>query len=69
MTDRQGQLFVEKVLSNTQNFGILVFDNLEAESATLTFNQMFFEQNPTQILSQKFELDFKKLQQDSNLRN
>lgn len=69
ITDRQGKPFVQKVLSHEQNFGILVFPTAGADSAELTFNQMFFERSPEQILSQKIELDLKKLQKTNNLRN
>lgn len=69
MTDRQGQPFVQKVLSKTQNFGILVFPAPRDSSGKLTFNQIFFEQTPSQIFNQTIDLDLKKLEQDSNLRN
>ncbi|MEO8065997.1 MAG: hypothetical protein ABI643_04070 [Candidatus Doudnabacteria bacterium] len=69
MTDRQGQQFVRKVLSHTQNFGILTFPETDGNSAELSFNQMFFEKTPDQVLSQKIDLDLKKLQTKANLRN
>ncbi|MEJ0021651.1 MAG: hypothetical protein WDN47_03645 [Candidatus Doudnabacteria bacterium] len=69
MTDRQGKPFVQKILSHTQNFGILVFPKIDGASAQLTFDQMFFEGSPDQILSQKLDLDLKKLGKPNNLRN
>ncbi len=67
--DRQGQIFVQKILSHTQNFGILIFPSTNAKSGTLTFNQMYFEQNPSDIFAQKLELDLNKLKTANNLRN
>lgn len=69
MTDRQGQTFVQKILSHTQNFGILTFSAVNDTKATLIFNEMFLEKNPNQLLKQTFELDFEKLNQDSQVRN
>lgn len=69
LTDRQGAAFVQKILSHEQNFGILVFPQTDNSSAELIFSQMFFERSPEQILSQKIELDLKKLQKANNLRN
>ena len=69
MLDRQGQTFVQKNLSHTQNFGILVFPNPHATTGTLTFNQMFFEQTPDKILTQTIDIDLKQLEQSTKLRN
>jgi hypothetical protein len=69
ITDRQGQAFVQKVLSHTQNFGILTFSGTNASSGTLTFDQMFFEKSSDKLFSQTLNLDFNKLNQESNLRN
>jgi hypothetical protein len=67
--DRQNQTFVQKVLSHTQNFGVLVFPSINADKGSLTFNGMFLEKNPDQILKQTLELDFSKLNQDSKIRH
>lgn len=67
--DRQNQTFVQKVLSHTQNFGVLVFPTTDQKTATLTFNEMFLEKNPNQLLKQTLELDLAKLNQDSTIRN
>jgi len=69
MVDRQGQTFVQKILSHTQNFGVLLFPTTSELEATLTFNEMFLEKNPDQLLKQSIELDFSKLNQDSQVRN
>lgn len=69
MTDRQGQAFVQKVLSHTQNFGILSFTNVTADSGELLFDEMFFEKTPQQLFSQALELDFNKLNSDNSVRN
>ena len=69
MLDRQGQTFVRKILSHTQNFGVLVFDPVAENEATLTFNKMFLEKNPDQLLKQTVDLDFSKLNQDPTVRN
>jgi hypothetical protein len=67
--DRQGQTFVQKVLSHKQDFGILVFLNPHATTGTISFNQMFFEQTPDQKLTQTINIDLKQLEQLTKLRN
>ena len=67
--DRQGDAFVQKVLSHTQAFGILVFPKITADKAELNFDQMFFERSSDQPLSQTFELDLKTLEKKTDLRN
>lgn len=69
ITDRQGMTFVQKILSHTQNFGVLTFPATTETKASLTFNEMFLEKNPDQLLKQTVELDFSKLNQDSQVRN
>jgi hypothetical protein len=67
--DRQGSAFVEKVLSHTQKFGVLVFPPLTAQKGELTFNQMFFDQKQSDFLTQTLKLDFKELKETDKLRN
>ena len=69
MNDRQGAVFVQKVLSHTQNFGTLTFPATDSNQAELIFDQMFFENNQSSIFKQTMELDLDKLNKDSNLRN
>ena len=69
ITDRQGQPFVQKILSHTQNFGILMFSRNDGDTGELDINQMFFELSPNEILNQVIKLDFKKLETKSSLRN
>ena len=65
LTDRQGSAFVKKVLSRTQNFGILTFSAINSEEGTLTFDQMFFEKNPQQFFKQILDLEFDKLKNNN----
>ena len=69
ITDRQGNPFVQKVLSHTQNFGILVFPRTPDGTGSLTFDQMFFELFPDRLLSQEIDIDLKKLEKTGKLRN
>ncbi len=69
MTDRQGKTFIQKVLSKTQNFGILTFSPINTGKAVLTFDQMFFEKDPSKIFQQKLELNLDELSKPENLRN
>jgi hypothetical protein len=69
ITDRQGNLFAQKVLSATQVFGILYFPTTDARTATLTFNNMFLELEPTRIFRQTLNLDLDKLSKQSEVRN
>ncbi|OGE80099.1 MAG: hypothetical protein A2660_00525 [Candidatus Doudnabacteria bacterium RIFCSPHIGHO2_01_FULL_45_18] len=69
MTDRQNAQFVQKVLSHSQSFGILTFEAAAAKTATLTFDQMFFEKAASDILQQKLELDLEQLTKSEKIRN
>ena len=65
ITDRQGQPFVQKVLSHTQAFGILVFENVNVGKADLIFDQMFFEPSPDQTFSDKLSIDITQLSKNN----
>ena len=67
--DRQSGPFVKKVLSHTQDFGVLVFAPAPANRGTLNFNQMFFEQSPNNLFQQQLDLDFQQLTQPVKPRN
>lgn len=67
--DRQGQAFVQKVLSHTQAFGILTFSATTETAAQLVFDNMMLEKNPGQTLKQTVTLDLVKLNQPANVRN
>ncbi|MBI2607324.1 MAG: hypothetical protein HYW51_00685 [Candidatus Doudnabacteria bacterium] len=69
LTNRQGQTFVKKILSNTENFGTLTFQQIEADNGTLIFDNLFFEQAPTNIFKETLELDFKNLSKTQELRD
>lgn len=69
ITDRQNNPFVQKVLSHTQKFGILVFPRVDGEAGELNFNQMFFEQTPNATFNQKINLNLKDLEKSAKVRN
>ncbi|MBX4186786.1 MAG: hypothetical protein KW802_00820 [Candidatus Doudnabacteria bacterium] len=69
ITDRQGNVFVQKILSHTQNFGILVFPATTAATGTLNFSQMYLEKNSSNFFQQKLELNLKDLAQPTKVRN
>jgi len=67
--DRQGNPFVKKILSETENFGTLVFSQIEAESGQITFDDLFFEQDPSVLFRELLELNFTELNKSQELRN
>jgi hypothetical protein len=69
VTDRQNQAFVKKVLSNSQTFGILTFDNPEGDQAVLTFDNLYFEQSPENIFKETLDIDLGKLTPPESIRN
>jgi hypothetical protein len=69
ITDRQGKPFVQKILSHTQNFGILTFDRLNTDDVKLTFDMMFFEKDPSKVFRQDLELNLNELSQPIKVRN
>jgi hypothetical protein len=69
ITDRQGKVFAQKVLSYTQAFGILFFPKIDGSSATLTFDGMFLERDPVHTFRQTINLDLDKLSKQSEVRN
>ncbi len=68
VTDRQGKTFVQKVLSRTQNFGIVYFPNPETSEADLIFDDMSLERNFTSLFQQTIKLKFDELNKPSNVR-
>jgi hypothetical protein len=69
ITDRQGNPFVQKVLSHTQNFGILFFPAVNGTKGTLLFDQMSLEQATSNVFQQKIWLDLNQLSKNSQVRN
>jgi len=69
ITDRQGNIFVQKILSHTQNFGILYFPATTAKNGTLILDQMFMEKTPSDIFQQTLELNLEELSKATNVRN
>lgn len=68
ITDRQGKPFFAKILSHTEVFGIITFPIGNAESGTLTLDDMFFETRPESIFQQEIDLDFEQLKKSQELR-
>lgn len=68
LTDRQNRPFVKKILSKTENYGILIFPRIDADEGNLLVDQMYFEMKPDQAISEKLELNFKDLNQALQLR-
>ena len=69
ITDRQNAPFVQKILSHTQNFGILFFPATDAKKANLIFDQMFLESQPANLFQQKLDLNLSELNSKAQLRN
>lgn len=69
LTDRQNQAFVQKILSDTENFGILFFPKTEARTGKLEFDNLFFENAPETIFKEILDLNFDKLNNQEELRN
>ena len=69
VTDSSNNTFIVKALSHSQNFGILTFDNTEAGTAEITFDNLYFEQNPTTLFKETIPIDLNKLTTPANLRN
>jgi hypothetical protein len=66
---RQQQAFVQKILSNTQVFGIATFDVSGKSDAELTFDNLYFEQNPSNIFKETLDIDFGKLSKPVDIRD
>jgi hypothetical protein len=66
--DRQKKPFVSRILSHTQNFGILYFNPTSADFGTLTFSDLFFEKKPDGLFKEEFNLDFQALNKPEELR-
>ena len=69
LTDRQGNPFVQKVLSHTQNFGIMIFPSITGQKGSLVFDQMYLEQAPNDVFQQKLWLDLNQLSKVPKVRN
>ena len=67
--NRQDQPFVQKILSHTTQFGILVFGPIEAQKATLSFGNLFFENSTQASFKETLELDLDKLNKQEELRS
>ncbi len=69
LLDRQNKQFVQKVLSKTENFGILIFTPVKTDRATITFKDLYFEKSPEQLLKEVIKLDIEELTKDQRLRD
>lgn len=66
--DRQNKPFVQKILSKTENFGILVFPQVDQDSLTLSFKDLYFENRPDKIFKESIPLDVSELKKNQELR-
>lgn len=69
VTDRQQSSFVTKVLSNTTLYGVLVFNKLDGTKGNISFDQMFFENEPNNLFREMIEVDLNKLKPVEELRS
>jgi hypothetical protein len=69
VTDRQQSSFVTKVLSNTTIYGTLVFNGTDGTKGKITFDEMFFENQPNNIFRETLEVDLNKLKPVEELRS
>ncbi|HEX5429966.1 MAG TPA: hypothetical protein VFX17_02685 [Patescibacteria group bacterium] len=69
VTGRTQAPFVQKVLSNTTEFGILTFDTAASGSGTIIFDNLYFEQSPDSIFKETDNLDLSKLPKPDEVRN
>ncbi len=66
--DRQGSQFVVKVLSNTQKFGMVAFDDVQESSAEIKFDNLFFENEEQNVFYETTKLDLKALNKPIEIR-
>lgn len=61
LTDRTGNDFVVKALSNSQVFGIAAFDSVSGSNGQITFDNLFFEQSASTIFKETLNINLNKL--------
>lgn len=69
LLDRQNKPFVQKILSKTENFGILIFPPVQADHAVITFKDLYFEKTPQELLKETIKLNLDELTKDQTLRD
>lgn len=69
LLDRQNKPFVQKILSKTENFGMLTFLSEMPDEGKLSFDQLFFENQPQLIFKETSDLDFSQLVKTEELRH
>jgi hypothetical protein len=67
--NRQSQTFVVKVLSDTTDYGYLVFEGMDLQPATIEFKSMFFENQQDIQFTEKYEINLKALNKPLELRS
>ena len=60
---------MQKILSRTQNFGILIFDSINGDEGKLILDNLTFEESSATTLKQELDLDFKQLLNPVEVRN
>lgn len=69
ITDRQGQNFVQKILSHSENFGIMIFPLNSAADGSIVFDNLYFESHPETSFKETLNLNFEELNKPQELRN
>jgi hypothetical protein len=70
LINRQDQIFVKKILSNTTEFGALVFSKFEhTGKGTIYFDGLYFEQTKNKPFMEAKEINFKELKPIQELRS
>jgi hypothetical protein len=69
LIDRQSITFPIKLLSNSEKYGIAIFEDPKSSDASIKFDQMFFEgDNPT-FFHEELELDLEELNKPLEIRS
>lgn len=68
IVDRQNKPFVQKILSKTENFGILIFPQINSQTAELLFEDLYFENQPDKIFKELLSLDIDELTKNQEVR-
>lgn len=68
LTDRQGNPFAQKALSQSENYGVATFEDPSQDTATIRFDSLYFENQPSQFFFEEKKLDLDKLNKPIDLR-
>ncbi|HYE22660.1 MAG TPA: hypothetical protein VD998_03675 [Verrucomicrobiae bacterium] len=69
LKNRQESQFVQKILSNSTEYGVVVFTDIPGDRGEITFGQLFFENQEQTIFTQKADLNLKELNKPLELRS